>query len=61
MHCEAVEPGVILETESKHEMAIGCGDGHVVIERLQPAGKKEMDASEFMRGHRLEPGTRIGQ
>lgn len=52
--------GCLLETESKHEVAVGCGQGRLVIERLQPAGKKEMDASEFVRGHRLAPGSRFG-
>lgn len=52
--------GRLLRTESKHEVAVGCADGRVVIERLQPAGKKEMDAAEFIRGHRLNPGDWFG-
>ncbi|TWT94869.1 methionyl-tRNA formyltransferase [Neorhodopirellula pilleata] len=55
----ADQVGRLLATESKHEVAVGCGRGRVVIERLQPAGKKDMDASEFVRGHRLDPGDRF--
>ncbi|MCM2371849.1 methionyl-tRNA formyltransferase [Aporhodopirellula aestuarii] len=53
--------GCLLPTETKNEMAIGCGDGRVIVERLQPAGKNEMDAAEFIRGHRLENGFRFGK
>ncbi|MBB3205223.1 methionyl-tRNA formyltransferase [Rhodopirellula rubra] len=53
--------GCLLATETKGEMAIGCGDGRVIVERLQPAGKNEMDAAEFIRGHRLEAGFRFGK
>jgi methionyl-tRNA formyltransferase len=53
--------GCLLETESKHQVAVGCGNGRVVIERLQPAGKNEMDAIDFVRGHRLDHGTRFGK
>lgn len=56
----AEQVGQLLATESKHEVAVGCGRGRVVIDRLQPAGKKEMDAAEFVRGHRLEPGNQFG-
>ncbi len=52
--------GCLLDSQKKNEIVIGCGDGRVVVERLQPAGKNEMDAGEFFRGHRLHPGTRFG-
>jgi len=52
--------GCLLPTETKDEMRIGCGDGAVIVQRLQPAGKTEMDAAEFVRGHRLETGFRFG-
>jgi methionyl-tRNA formyltransferase len=52
--------GCLLPTSVKDEMAIGCGQGHVIVERLQPAGKNEMDAAEFIRGHRLSTGFQFG-
>ncbi|MFG0255292.1 MAG: methionyl-tRNA formyltransferase [Rhodopirellula sp. JB053] len=58
---ESTQIGRLLESQSKGEMAIGCGDGRIIVERLQPAGKNEMNASEFIRGHRLEPGFRFGK
>ncbi len=32
-------------------LAVQCSDGLLVINRLQPAGKREMSADEFLRGH----------
>lgn len=48
--------GHVLEHDG---LAIGCGDGQVIIERLQPAGKKEMSGLEFKRGHRLTAGQAL--
>lgn len=34
-------------------MAVATSDGVLLVARLQPAGKREMDAEEFLRGHKL--------
>lgn len=48
--CEqAGEPGELHMT--KKELLVFCQPGVVKINRLQPAGKKEMSASEFIRGY----------
>lgn len=57
---DAEQIGRLLHSETKDEVVIGCGDGRIVLQRLQPAGKNEMDAIEFARGHRLESGFRFG-
>jgi methionyl-tRNA formyltransferase len=49
------EPGMLLDGE----MTIACGEGAVRIEELQRAGKQPMKASDFLRGARLAPGTRL--
>ncbi|NND99599.1 MAG: methionyl-tRNA formyltransferase [Pirellulaceae bacterium] len=38
---------------------VAVGDGVIEIKRLQPAGKREMTATEFLRGHNPPPGTRF--
>ncbi|WP_461508383.1 methionyl-tRNA formyltransferase [Rhodopirellula baltica] len=53
---DASNIGRVMEHEG---LAIGCGDGQVVIERLQPAGKKEMSGLDFKRGHRLTAGQQL--
>jgi methionyl-tRNA formyltransferase len=50
------EPGVLVDDG----LAIACGEGAIRIEELQRAGKQPMAASEFLRGTRLAPGTRLG-
>ena len=32
-------------------IAVRCGDGTVVLTRVQPAGKREMESAEFVRGY----------
>ena len=49
------EPGVLLNGG----LTIACGDGAICIEELQRAGKQPMKAADFLRGARLEPGTRL--
>jgi methionyl-tRNA formyltransferase len=49
------EPGILLDDG----LTIACGEGAIRIEELQRAGKQPMAASEFLRGTRLAPGTRV--
>lgn len=39
---------------------IRCGSGLIEVDQLQPAGKKSMAASEFLRGHALSVEDRFG-
>jgi len=43
-------PGTVIESEG--EMAVVTGDGLLLLERVQLAGKKAMDAKAFVRGQR---------
>ncbi len=47
------QPGELVEGEG---LLIASGDMVIEIERLQPAGKREMSGEEFLRGHQLTPG-----
>lgn len=42
----SLPPGMIQE-----DFGIGTKEGSIKVERLKPEGKKEMDASAFLRGH----------
>ena len=46
-------PGIILDERP----SIACGRGQLILSRLQRAGRKPQDASEFLRGYDLPPGT----
>jgi methionyl-tRNA formyltransferase len=43
----------------KRLLAVQTARGKFLISRVQPAGKREMDVAEFLRGHPLQPGARF--
>ena len=49
-------PGTIVAV-TKKSFTIACGTGGLVIKRLQPEGKKEMDTASFLNGNKLSTGT----
>lgn len=53
----SVPPGMIVQTEP--DFWVACGLGYLQLELVQPSGKREMGASEFLRGHRLQPGQKF--
>jgi methionyl-tRNA formyltransferase len=48
-------PGAVLD----EHLTIACGEGAVRVLELQRAGAKPMKAEEFLRGARLDVGTRV--
>ena len=53
----SAEPGTLLH---RSRMLIRTGDGVIELLSVQPAGKREMSAEEFLRGYQPEIGTRLG-
>lgn len=49
-------PGTVLSL-SERGIEVKTGDGSVLLTRVQPAGKKAMEASEFIRGGVMQSGT----
>ena len=52
------EPGVIVDAGDA--IRVATGDGVLLIERLQRAGKRELSAGEFVRGAGELSGKRFG-
>ena len=50
-------PGEIIVVTRK-SFVIACGEGALRIRRLQPEGKKEMDAASYLNGNRLTVGMK---
>jgi methionyl-tRNA formyltransferase len=50
-------PGTVLEANQR--LLIATGAGALEILTLQPAGKRVMEAPEFLRGYQLAPGQRL--
>jgi methionyl-tRNA formyltransferase len=53
-------PGTVLMAD-KDSFSIACGTGSLMISRLQPEGKSEMKAGDFVSGYRVASGNRIGE
>jgi methionyl-tRNA formyltransferase len=55
----AAPPGTVLEAQGER-LVVATGAGWLVIEALQPAGKRVLTAAEFFRGYNARPGDRMG-
>lgn len=53
------EPGFILSAD-KTGLVIGCGTGALRVTQLQREGSRRMSAAEFLAGHPLSPGIKLG-
>jgi methionyl-tRNA formyltransferase len=42
-------------------VVVGTGRGSVRLGQVQPAGKRMLDAADWARGARPEPGERVGE
>ncbi|MCF6149255.1 MAG: methionyl-tRNA formyltransferase [Candidatus Kuenenia sp.] len=51
---ESVKPGTIVETATCG-IHVATYDGSICITRLQPEGKRAMDAQDFIRGYKIIP------
>lgn len=53
-------PGTLCaEALAQGRLEVAAGAGRLVIERLKPEGRAELDAAAFLRGARLEAGERL--
>lgn len=53
-----VQPGMVVSSKAG-ELLIGTGKGTLAVEKIQPAGKRTMHISDFLRGHRIESGIQL--
>jgi methionyl-tRNA formyltransferase len=51
-------PGEVLAGDGG--LVVACGSGAYSVQRLQQAGRKALDAADFLRGRPLPAGTRMG-
>ncbi len=54
------EPGRVVESEAGR-LVVAAGRGAVELLEIQIPGKRRMPAAEFLRGHRVYPGDRMGE
>ena len=54
---ESGNPGEVISVKP---LTVACGEGSVIINSLQMQGKKRMDSSSFLLGHKIDVGMVIG-
>lgn len=52
-------PGEIMQAD-KNGIIIGCGEGSLAVSLLQREGGRRMTAAEFLAGHPLQSGQKLG-
>jgi len=57
----SAKPGQVLEASTDRGILVQTGAGVLSINELQLQGKKQMQAAEFLRGHTLVVGTKLGE
>ena len=53
------EPGTVLEADPKKGLTVACGEGALKLTEIQMVGGKRMKATDFLRGHVIEVGTKL--
>lgn len=53
-----VEPGTIAAADARG-LLVRCAVGSLLLTRVQPPGKRAMDAQDFLRGYRAETGESL--
>lgn len=56
---EGHAPGEVLSTE-KNAIIVACGHGAVSIAEVQAESRNRQSVTDFLRGHKLQPGERFG-
>ncbi len=51
----SAEPGMVVEVRKNEGIVVACGGGRLLLERVQPAGKRIMDAWAFHLGAQVKP------
>ena len=52
-------PGAVLEADPKKGLTVACGEGALKLTEIQLVGGKRMKATDFLRGHAVEAGTKL--
>jgi methionyl-tRNA formyltransferase len=54
------EPGEILAID-RHGMVVACGEGAVLLDKVQPEGGRAMSSREYAQGRRVKKGDRLSR
>lgn len=54
------EPGRVVNVDNKTGVHVGTQEGVLVLDEVQPAGKKRMSGADFVRGYAVTVGEMLG-
>lgn len=57
---EDLKPGIVFDVDARKGFVVGCGQGELLVSRVQLEGKQAMTATEFCRGHEVKVGEKLG-
>ncbi len=57
---QSVKPGTIVHTDTSEGIVVQTGNGQLLLTKLQPAGKQKMAATDYLLGHELTAGIKLG-
>ena len=53
--------GEVLKADSKNGLLVACGKGAMLLNEIQAVGGKRMNAKDYLRGHKIEVGSILGE
>ena len=56
----AGEHGSVIKADSREGLVVAAGEGSLLLDLIQPQGKKPMDGKSFLLGNTLEVGEKFG-
>lgn len=56
----AGEPGKVLDVDGKTGLCVATGKEALLLDEIQPAGKKRMSGADFVRGYSVQLGETLG-
>ena len=56
---QPLSPGELVAVD-RQSATVACGRGGLRLLEVQPEGKKRMPMGDFLRGHPMRPGDRLG-
>lgn len=54
------KPGVVVGVDGKTGLCVATGQGALLLDEVQPAGKKRMSGADFVRGYPVQVGDLLG-
>ena len=55
------EPGEVVAADAKRGLIVSCGDCDLELLQIQMPGAKRMSATDYLRGHSIDTGIRLGK